>query len=150
LIGPRWLLTATKSKLSPIESPLVCLTPFSHHLHPHKRSSIPFPLIIPSTLEWYVDTIDDAILHIAALIYSDVVNERIFAFAERFNWSQIVSIYKKLFPDRTFVDDLPDYGRDLCTVPNERALELLKRCGREGWTGLEESLRVMTKQFVEQ
>ncbi|KAF2191212.1 NAD(P)-binding protein [Zopfia rhizophila CBS 207.26] len=96
---------------------------------------------------WYIDNADDAVIHVAALIYDDVKNERIFAFAEPFDWNQILNIYRKLYPDRKFVDDVEGLKVDKCKVPNQRALELLKRVKGSGWTGLEESLKEMCEQF---
>lgn len=36
--------------------------------------------------EWFIDVQDDARLHVAAITNGDVSNERIFGFAEPFNW----------------------------------------------------------------
>ncbi|KAF2473354.1 dihydroflavonol-4-reductase [Lindgomyces ingoldianus] len=102
--------------------------------------------IIPP--QWFIDTIDDALLHIAALIYSDVDSERLFGFAEPFNWNQILAIYRKSYPERKFRDDIEGLGEDRMKMPRERAEELLKWMGREGWTGLEESVGEMCKDFV--
>ncbi|KAF2814159.1 uncharacterized protein BDZ99DRAFT_232343 [Mytilinidion resinicola] len=99
--------------------------------------------------QWYIDPVDDALIHIAALIYDDVTDERLFAFAEPFTWNQVLSIARKQFPDRSFPEDIEGQEPDRCTVPNQRALELLKRMGVEGWTELEESVKVLGKQLVE-
>ncbi|OCK73436.1 dihydroflavonol-4-reductase [Lepidopterella palustris CBS 459.81] len=98
--------------------------------------------------QWFVDTADNARIHVATLIYEDVKNERIFAFAETYNWNKVLRIYRTLYPDRKFVDDVADHGDDISTVPNGRALELLKRCGRDGWTALEESLKALTEDLA--
>ncbi|ORY10391.1 dihydroflavonol-4-reductase [Clohesyomyces aquaticus] len=100
--------------------------------------------------QWYIDTVDDALIHIAALIYSDVESERLFGFAEPFNWNQILAIYRKLYPERKFRDDVEGLGQDRAKVPRERAEELLKWMGREGWTRLEVSVGEMSKDYVEE
>ena len=67
--------------------------------------------------------------------------ERIFAYAEPYTWNQILGMFRKLYPNRKFVDDIPDQGADLSTVANERAEEILKRAGKEGFTSLEQSIQ---------
>lgn len=55
-----------------------------------------------------------------------------------------------MYPDRKFLDDLPDAGKDLSTVANERAAEVLKGFGRTGFTSLEESVKAATEQILSQ
>ncbi|KAF2814725.1 NAD(P)-binding protein [Mytilinidion resinicola] len=93
--------------------------------------------------QWFVDVQDDARLHVAALIYEDVKAERLFAFAQPFNWNDILAFFRKLYPGRKFHADFPDLGRDLSKVANERAEELLKRFGQPGWTSLEDSIKAL-------
>ncbi|KAF2872065.1 hypothetical protein BDV95DRAFT_493313 [Massariosphaeria phaeospora] len=102
------------------------------------------------TPQWYIDTIDTALIHVGALIYSDVSSERLFAFAEPFNWNQLLAVYRKIYPERRFPKDLEGLGVDRCRVPNERAEEVLRwvKDGGQGWTRLEESLREMVRAFV--
>ena len=90
---------------------------------------------------WMINVKDTARLHVAALLDPEVENERIMGFAERYNWNAILAVLRKLVPGKTFPEDLKDCPRDLMKVPNERGAELLRRLGREGWTGLEESAR---------
>ena len=92
--------------------------------------------------EYFVDTQDVARLHLAALIDPNVENERVLAYQEPYNWNQLLSIFRKEYPNRKFIDDLADQGVDLSTVSNERSVEILKRFGKkDGFTPLEESLR---------
>ncbi|KAF2712068.1 NAD(P)-binding protein [Pleomassaria siparia CBS 279.74] len=100
--------------------------------------------------QYFVDTIDDALIHVSALIHSDVTSERLFAFAEPFNFNQLLAIYRKLYPEREFPKDVEGLGRDLSTVPNARAEEVLGwiKEGRRGWTDLEGSLKQMCADFV--
>ena len=46
---------------------------------------------MPLELEWYIDVQDTARLHVAAVINPDVQNERIFGFADPFNWKYVSS-----------------------------------------------------------
>ncbi|KAI1465438.1 aldehyde reductase [Daldinia caldariorum] len=91
--------------------------------------------------QWYIDVRDDAALHVAALIYSDVVDERLFGFAYPFNVNDVIRTLKALYPKHKFGEEIADVGRDLCSVTNERAEELLRRLTGHGWTSLVDSLR---------
>jgi hypothetical protein len=92
--------------------------------------------------------VDDALIHIGALVYSDVYNERLFGFAEPFNWNDILAIYRKIDPNKAFSDDVEGLGEDKAKVPNQRAEEVLKWVKGSGWQSLEESLREMVPAFV--
>ncbi|KAF2016199.1 dihydroflavonol-4-reductase [Aaosphaeria arxii CBS 175.79] len=101
--------------------------------------------------QYFIDTVDTALLHVSALIHASVSNERLFGFAEPFHWDKILGIFRRIYPERTFpADDPADDRRDLMTVPNKRAEEVLGwvKGGGEGWTGLEVSLREMSEAWV--
>lgn len=97
--------------------------------------------------QWYISPIDCALLHISALIHSDVDGERIFGFAERWSYNQILAIFRKTNPDKTFPDDVEDQGEDRVTPPRERSEEVLKWVKGSGWTSLEESIAAMTREW---
>lgn len=91
--------------------------------------------------QYYINVQDNARVHVAALIFPDVNNERLFTFAHPYNWNDILAIFRELDPKHKFIDDLPDLGRDLSKVANERAEELLRRFDRPDWTSLKDSVR---------
>ena len=91
--------------------------------------------------QWGVNVKDTARVHVSALIDPDVENERILAYAFPYNWSTLLNVLRKLRPDRTFPDDIPNEPKDLSTLDNSRGAELLTAHGREGWTGIEESVK---------
>jgi len=101
----------------------------------------------PFPPQWMVNVTDTALLHVAALLDPEVQNERIMAFAERYSWNDILAVLRKLEPGKTFPEDLEGCPRDLMEVPNQRGAELLRRLGRSGWTGLEESVRENLKHL---
>ncbi|GME30140.1 Pseudouridine synthase/archaeosine transglycosylase [Neofusicoccum parvum] len=88
----------------------------------------------------HIDAEDCGKLHVAAAVRSDVVNERIFAFAEPFTWNGVLRIMKEKWPQRKFDDEDENEGECLAKVPNERGAELLRDMGGNGWTSLEESI----------
>ena len=74
----------------------------------------PGPLNTPE--QWMTNVDDSARLHVSALLDPQVENERILAFAYPYNWNDILAILRKLYPDRTFPNDIPDEPRDLTTL----------------------------------
>jgi nucleoside-diphosphate-sugar epimerase len=93
--------------------------------------------------QYYINVQDNARVHVAALIFDDVKSERLFAFAYPYTWNDILAVFRKLYPQRKFIDDMSDLGQDLSKVANGRAEELVKRLGRPGWTSLEESVKAI-------
>lgn len=91
--------------------------------------------------QWMVNVKDTARLHVAALIDSEVENERILAFASPFNWNDVLACLRKIHPDKTFLEDIKNEPRDQSKLDNSRGAALLKAFGRDGWTSLEESVR---------
>lgn len=93
-------------------------------------------------LEYFVDVRDTARLHVAALLDPNVKAERIFAFATEYNWTDVLTILRKLRPDQEFPDDPEKEGRDYTeVVPIARAQRLLQDFfGQADWTSLEDSL----------
>lgn len=93
-----------------------------------------------------MDVQDTARLHVAALIHPSVSGERVFAYASPFNWNNVLQTFRKLYPDREFIDDVPGLWDDLSIVEGrEKAEKLLKEMGRSRFTSLEESLKMLVE-----
>lgn len=94
--------------------------------------------------EWYADVRDNARVHIAALLDPNVNRKRIFAFAHPFNWTDVVTILKKLRPDNLHIPQAPEHeGRDLSDVrrASDEAKALIHSFfGVSGWISMEDSL----------
>ena len=91
--------------------------------------------------QWMVNVQDTARLHVLALIDPDVTGERILAFAHPFSWNDVLACLRKLLPDRKFPQDNEREARDMTSLDNSRGAQLLRKSGRPGWTGLEQSLK---------
>jgi nucleoside-diphosphate-sugar epimerase len=92
--------------------------------------------------QYFIDVRDAARLHIAALINPETENERLWGFAEPYSWNSVLAIFRKLWPQKNFIEDLPGLGWDESIIPTESALKALKDVfGQNGWTGIETSLR---------
>lgn len=89
--------------------------------------------------------VDTALLHVAALIYSDVDSERLFGYAGTWNYNQMLAIFRKLYPKREFVADLEGVGVDRMSVPNQRAEEVLRWIKGKGWDSFEASVANMSR-----
>lgn len=90
--------------------------------------------------EYFIDVRDSGRLHVAGAILPDVKDERIFAFAARFNWDAVLDVFRKHEPEKKFPENFSS-GDD----PNEieargRAEQMLRDLGQPGWTSLEDSL----------
>ncbi|KAL0938478.1 aldehyde reductase [Colletotrichum truncatum] len=102
----------------------------------------PLGLSLP---QCFIDVQDDALLHVAAAILPDVKGERVFGFAESFNYDRILDILRRQNPGRKFHENYSDGEYPFVIKPRGRAEELLRRLGKSGWTSLEESLLLNTK-----
>lgn len=91
--------------------------------------------------QWMVNVKDTARLHVSGLTDPRVENERILAYAEPFNWNDILAQLRRLYVDRSFPKDIADAPRDLSTLDNSREAHLLQAYGRDGFTSLEESVK---------
>lgn len=83
-------------------------------------------------------------LHVIGLLHPRVQSERLFGFAEPFNWHDIVNTLRKIQPHNKLIPDPPENeGRALShIVPAARAEQLIQEFfHRRGWTSLEDSLR---------
>ncbi|ETN45808.1 uncharacterized protein HMPREF1541_09641 [Cyphellophora europaea CBS 101466] len=92
--------------------------------------------------QWMINTSDDARIHLAALIDRNVSNERIFAFAQPFDWNEMREAVLKARPNASVGGPLPPHGRDVSEVDNTLGEELLKRWfSQDGYKLLDESVR---------
>ncbi|PTB65497.1 hypothetical protein BBK36DRAFT_1169211 [Trichoderma citrinoviride] len=91
--------------------------------------------------QYLINSMDDAIVCVATLLYKDVSKERIFTFAYSYNWNDILAIFRELCPGRQLIDDIPNLQRDLSVVTNGRAEDLLKPFVGHEWTSLEETVK---------
>lgn len=100
--------------------------------------------------QWFVSVRDTAMLHVAALIYEDVKGERLFAYAGRYNFNDLLAIYRKNYPEKQFKDDIKGLGRDMVVPPTARAEEVLKWIKGSGWDRLEETVLAMSENWAEE
>jgi len=85
---------------------------------------------------------DTARLHVAALVDPEIVNERLFGFAETYTFNEILDTLQKLRPDHKFPPKIDDNSHDLSTIEGrDRADEVLKKHFGKGFRGLEESIK---------
>ncbi|QLI72761.1 Aldehyde reductase 2 [Metarhizium brunneum] len=92
--------------------------------------------------QWYVDVQDTARLHVIGLLDPAVRDERLFAFAGPYNWTDVIQVFRRLRPQSKLPPAPENEGRDLSDVkPAKRAEQLLMDFfGLPGWTSLEDSL----------
>lgn len=115
--------------------------------------------VLTITLRWitafYVDVKDVALIHLAAVLDPEVKSARLQAWGHSAHWNDILSILRKLRPQRGFVDDYPDLQHLKVSVDQTESLALLEkwscdRFSKNGWTSLEESVRDnIVNQYLE-
>lgn len=93
-------------------------------------------------LEWFIDVEDAARLCVIGLLDSAVNSERIFAFAEQMDWTDVVGVFRKLRPNNNRIPDPPanELRDSIDVLPRKRADGLLRVFGQEGFTPIKESL----------
>jgi nucleoside-diphosphate-sugar epimerase len=90
---------------------------------------------------WQVDVEDIAKLHLAALTFSDVKNERLLGFAHKYNYNIFLKAFRMVAPERKFASDEPGQ-KEPSTLPDaQKSVEILKQFGCNGWVPFEESVR---------
>ena len=90
---------------------------------------------------WQVDVEDIAKLHLAALIFKDVSNERLFGFAHKFNYNSFLQTFRTLAPERKWPPDRIGLELPSTSIENKRSVDLLRRFGATGWVPMFESVR---------
>lgn len=90
--------------------------------------------------EYYIGAKDQGRLHVIGAIHPDVKDERIFGFAGRFSFDDIIQVFRNNEPEKKFIDNF-NGGSDPTEVePRARAEQLLRDLGQPGWASLEESV----------
>ncbi|KAH8888143.1 NAD(P)-binding protein [Thozetella sp. PMI_491] len=90
----------------------------------------------------YVSVRDVAMVHVGAAIDSNIAGERIYAIAEHTDWNDFLAILRRLYPEKKFMDDMPDLGRFRGEVDTSLARGMLKKWGaRDAWVPLEDGIK---------
>ncbi|RKL07815.1 hypothetical protein BFJ68_g9617 [Fusarium oxysporum] len=113
----------------------------------HKDQSRRSDLVVNT--EYFVNVQDTAKLHVAGTIFSDVQGERIFAWAEPWNFDTILAVLRRQNPDKAFVADF-QCSRDLADVgkSRSRSVQLLDALGKSTFTSLKASIRLNSQDLA--
>lgn len=97
--------------------------------------------------QYFVDVRDVARLHVAALLHPDYTGERIFAYADRFNWNDILGCLRQIRSEKSYAKD-GVLGRDRTEVEIQRSLDLLSEVyGQQDWTNLQDCVKATVNSF---
>ena len=91
--------------------------------------------------QYWVSVEDIARLHVGAAMLEEVRGERLFGFTAKYTYNGFLAEMRKLDAQRKLPEPVEDPGRDLSTVENGRAEEVLKLMGRPGWESFEDTFR---------
>lgn len=89
--------------------------------------------------EHYVNAEDTGRIHLGALTLPSVAGERLWAAAAPYNLDEILAIFRKLHPSRTFPEESYP-SRDLSVIDVSKGLAVLQELGQPGWQSLEASI----------
>ncbi|KAK3682882.1 hypothetical protein B0T22DRAFT_472171 [Podospora appendiculata] len=94
---------------------------------------------IPGT--HYINIKDVATAHVAGVLDADVQGQRLFLWSSAFTFNDVLAILRKKYPNRTFIDDLPDQIKDISTKDDAPVLALLKKwAGQDDWISFEQTI----------
>ncbi|UPK89521.1 hypothetical protein LCI18_000456 [Fusarium solani-melongenae] len=94
-------------------------------------------IVVP---QHYINVQDTGRLHVAAAVFDHIKERRIFGFAGRFNWDEILDILRNVAPNKEFPANFSS-GSDANEIkPRTEAEQLLRDLGRPGWVSLEETV----------
>lgn len=107
------------------------------------------PAYITSTfVDWFVNVVDDAILHVAALLDADTQNQRILAYTEAFTFNGILDAAEKKRSDlkakipARFAEDSPQNQKDPSSIEGHKVdTELLNKYKGSTWTDFETTIQ---------
>ena len=89
----------------------------------------------------HIDVKDSALLHVAAVLDPECRGARLQAWGEYCNMNDILAVLRKLYSNRTFMDNFSNQTKLEVTFDGKQQLALLKKWGgQDGWTTLEQSV----------
>ncbi|SPO01190.1 related to NADPH-dependent aldehyde reductase [Cephalotrichum gorgonifer] len=98
----------------------------------------------PLQASFYVDVKDVALIHVAAVLDPEVKSARLQCWGHSAHWNEVLSIMRRLRPQKKFVDGYPDLYHLEVSLDQTESLTLLKKWSdkpdRNGWTSLEDSI----------
>jgi len=98
------------------------------------------PVHISLAPQYYIGAKDQGRLHVLGVIHPDVKDERIFGFAGKFAFDDVLQIFRDHEPEKKFIDNFHGGVDPTEIVPAKRAEQLLRDLGQPGWASLEESV----------
>jgi nucleoside-diphosphate-sugar epimerase len=97
--------------------------------------------------QYFVDVRDVARLHVAALLHPGCEGKRLFAYAEGFNWDEVLEMLRGMFPERKFAE-VVGLGRDETVVERGMEVEVMRDVsGNEEWIELGVCVRDTVESF---
>lgn len=93
---------------------------------------------------FFMDVKDVALIHVAAVLDPEVKNARLQSWGHSAHWNEVLSILRRLCPQRKFADDYPDPYHLMISVDQTESVMLLRawsdRPNKNGWQSLEVSI----------
>ncbi len=106
------------------------------------------PAILPA--RWFVNVEDTSLIHMAALTMDEIENDRLFAAAGPYSWTEILEILHRRYPQRKSVlQSVDETDFDCGKIDTTRTVEILKKLGKDGFTSLEDTIVKAMDKIIE-
>ncbi|KAH8893586.1 NAD(P)-binding protein [Thozetella sp. PMI_491] len=94
---------------------------------------------VPSAI--FVDVRDVALLHVASVLDDSIKGSRLPAWNIQFDWNDVLAVFRKSKPGKTFPDDIKDLASSDATADTTEAKRILKNwAGQDDFISLEKSV----------
>jgi len=84
---------------------------------------------------------DIALLHVGACVLKGVENKRLFGTSHIATWNDILSHFRRLYPNQQAYDDFDERRKELSHYDENSSMEVLKQFGQDGWKSLEDAIK---------
>lgn len=98
-------------------------------------------LLIQISIAFFVDVKDIAIIHVAAVLDSELKNRRLQTWGNNSNWNDMLAILRELKPQREFIPNFPNDSYLAISVDQSESEALLKKwANQDGWRSMKDMI----------
>ncbi|CAF9932570.1 MAG: hypothetical protein GOMPHAMPRED_006611 [Gomphillus americanus] len=91
--------------------------------------------------QWFINVQDIAKLHVGAVIFEEVANQRLLGLAGKYSFNDAIDFFHKVDPERSLPSKFEDVPEDTTEADTASALEVLKLFGQNGFIGVEQTIK---------
>ena len=91
--------------------------------------------------QWFINVQDIARLHVGAIIFEDVQNQRLLGLAGKYTYNDTMDLFRKVDPERPLPAKFDELSEDTTEADATSALKVLKLFGQDSFIGLEQTVK---------